>query len=184
MAWNTPTTATANTTFTAGHFNNYVRDNFLEVMPAKATTKGSIFVGTGANSIADRIPVIGTPINSDPQTTTQTAYDPLWSFGPSVTATTGSSALVFIQARVRNLTTNNSAFVSYSVEYNTSIPADDSRSISSIGEVGSGGNRCSVFLHSEGNLPLNPGSNRFTLRYRVGGGEGEYARRRIVVVPL
>lgn len=182
MAWTAPMTAVANTAFTAAQFNTFVRDNLNETAPAKATVSGSIFVGTGSNSIAERYPAMD--IVNTSQTTTSTTYANLATTGPAVTVTTGTSALVFIQCRVRNTGSTNSALASYAVSGATTIAADDTRSVSSLGAQNAGGDYCSMFLHKAGSEILTAGSNTFTMKYRVGGGTGEYARRRITVVPL
>lgn len=51
MAWTAPRTWTTGEVVTASHMNTHVRDNLLETAPAKATTAGDLFVGTGANAL-------------------------------------------------------------------------------------------------------------------------------------
>lgn len=182
MAWSAPMTAVANTAFTAAQFNTYVRDNLNQTAPAKATTAGTIFVGTGSNSIAERFP--STDIVNTTQTTSNTSYVNLGTTGPTVTVQTGVSALVFIQCRIRNTTSTNTAFASYALSGATSMASDDNRCISSLGETNAGGDYTGSFLHTTGTSALTAGSNTFTMKYRVGGGEGEYSRRRIIVIPL
>jgi len=51
MAWTAPKTWTTGSIVTASDLNTYVRDDFLETVPAKVTTAGDIVVATGANTI-------------------------------------------------------------------------------------------------------------------------------------
>ena len=87
-------TAVANSVFTAAQFNQFVRDNLNETAPAKATTAGSHFAGTGLNSIAERL--TDTDLVATSQTTISTSYADLATVGPTVTATTGPYAIVFL----------------------------------------------------------------------------------------
>lgn len=175
MAWTAPMTAVSNSVFTAAQFNQFVRDNLNETAPAKATTAGSHFAGTGLNSIAERISTAAIVATS--QTTTSTSYTDLATVGPAVTVTTGPLAWVHLYNSNVN-TTSVSSLMSFEVSGASSIPAADNTSIGIAGTAGS--REGAGFLLTT----LTPGSNTFTCKYRVGSGTGTYADRRIAVLPL
>ena len=86
-------TAVSNTVFTAAQFNTHVRDNLNETAPAKATTAGTMFIASGANSIVERVPSTAAVTTSE--STGGTGYGNLATPGPAVTVTTGTKAIVF-----------------------------------------------------------------------------------------
>ena len=69
--------------------------------PALATTPGSIFVTTTANTIAERIPVTGLVFTSD--TVAATSYANTTTPGPSVTAVSAAKALIFTSGQITKL---------------------------------------------------------------------------------
>ncbi|MDX3311597.1 hypothetical protein P1S61_21535 [Streptomyces sp. ME08-AFT2] len=165
----------SNSVFTAAQYNQFVRDNSNETAPAKATTAGSHFAGTGLNSIAERTSAAAIVATS--QTTTSTSYTDLATVGPAVTVTTGPLAWVHLYNSNVN-TTSVSSLMSFEVSGASSIPAADNQSIGIAGTAGS--REGAAFLLTT----LTPGSNTFTCKYRVGSGTGTYADRRIAVLPL
>lgn len=175
MAWSAPMTAVANTVFTAAQFNQFVRDNLNETAPAKATTAGSYFVSTTLNAIVERIPDEDMVATS--QTTTSTSYTDLATVGPTVTVTTGTTALVGLYNTNVN-TGVTSSLMSFAVSGASSIAANDNTAIGIAGT--SGVREGGVFLFTG----LTPGSNTFTAKYRVGAGTGTYVDRRIWVMPF
>lgn len=175
MAWTAPMTAVSGSVYTAAQFNMFVRDNLNETAPAKATTAGSHFAGTGLNSIAERI--AATDIVATSQTTTSTSYTDLATVGPTITATTGPYAIVFLYNSNVNSTTVSS-LMSFEVSGASSISAADNTSIGIAGTAGS--REGAAFLLTT----LTPGSNTFRCKYRVGSGTGTFADRRITVFPL
>jgi hypothetical protein len=168
-------TAVANSVFTAAQFNQFIRDNLNETAPAKATTAGSHFAGTGLNSIAERI--AETEIVATSETTTSNSYTDLATVGPTVTVTTGPYAIVFLYNSNVNSTTVTS-LMSFEVSGASSIAAADNNSIGIAGTTGS--REGAAFLVTT----LTAGSNTFRCKYRVGSGTGTYADRRITVFPL
>lgn len=179
MAWSAPMTAVANSTFTAAQFNQFVRDNLNETAPAKATSAGSYFVASGVNSIAERTPNLAGILTSE--TTTSTTMTDLATFGPSVTVTTGPYALVLTHCQVEN-SGAGSAYAGVEVTGASSIAPALNRAINVFNapavRVGAG---TAVLYH--GSLALTPGSNTFTMKYRVSSGTGTFADRRIIVMP-
>ena len=180
MAWSAPMTAVANSTFTAAQFNQYVRDNLNETAPAKATSAGSYFVADGVNSIAERTPNLEGVLTAE--TTISTTFTDLATIGPTVTVTTGPYALVLTHCQMDNVTTG-SAYAGVEVTGASSIAPALNRSINifnaSAVRIGAG----TAVLHA-GSLALTPGSNTFTMKYRVSSGLGTFADRRIIVMPL
>ena len=157
MAWTTPMTAVANAAFTAAQFNTYVRDNLNETAPAKATTAGSIFVATGANSIAERI--VGTATVSASETTTLTSYTDLATPGPAITTTTGVTALVFVEAQLSNTTVASTAFADFEVTGATARAAADGTAIMNLSSTANSFIRASAVTTPT----LTGGSNTFTM---------------------
>lgn len=175
-------TAVANTVYTAAQFNTHVRDNLLETAPAKATTAGSIFVATGANAIAERIISSATVATS--QTTTSASFTDLATVGPAVTVTTGTSAIVVVTASLNNNTSGGGARVDFEVSGATSRAASDATALIHVTAAANQGHRASAITHVTG---LTPGSNIFTMKYRIpptGGGTATINDRHLIVIPL
>lgn len=171
MTWSAPMTAVAGSVFTAAQFNTYVRDNLNETAVAKATAAGQIFVATGVNAVAAR--TTSQDYIATSQTTASTSYAALATVGPTVTATTGTSALVAVHAGTSN-SGSGFSLMGYNVSGASTIAAGDDRA------VGTGGFGSGLFFQTG----LTPGSNTFTSVYRVQSGTGTYSTRHILVVPL
>lgn len=178
MAWTAPMTAVSGSVYTAAQFNTFVRDNLNETAPAKATTAGGYFVTTSLNEITERVGARQTVVTSE--TTTSTSYTDLATVGPTVTVTTGPLALVLWGAQMTNNTANASSRTSVEVSGASTSAADDVRGLA-FDPVSAGG----VFQASHAVFydDLTPGSNTFTLKYRVGAGTGTFSRRRLIVLP-
>lgn len=180
MAWSAPMTAVANTTFTAAQFNQHVRDNLNETAPAKATTAGSHFIASGVNAISERFTDGQIVLTSE--TTTSSPFTDLATVGPLVTVDTGPNALVLTHCQLSN-DGAGSAFAGVEVSGASSIAAALNRSINIVNSAGAViGAGTSVWY--AGGLVLTPGSNTFTMKYRVSSGTGTFADRRIIVVPF
>lgn len=181
MAWSAPMTAVANTAFTAAQFNTFLRDNLLETAPAKATTPSGYFVTTGTNSIEER--VAQSQIISMSESTTSTSYTDLVTFGPSITLTTGSHALVIWGGQVGNTTsTTASSRIAMQVSGATSIAATDNQAFGHVQSPGTSARTIGTngYLYTT----LTPGTNTFTLKYRVSSGQGLFHFRKLSVLPL
>lgn len=179
MAWTTPLTAVSNATLTAAQWNASVRDNFAETAPAKATTPGSIFVTTAANTIAERIPQTALVGGSD--SVAATSYANTTTPGPAVTATSAAKALLAVSGYMTNSTGGNSVYMSIETSGATTIAAADTWALEHR-DSGVNGLVNASRLHLE--TALNSGSNTFTIKYRVSGGTGTVQRRHITVVPF
>jgi hypothetical protein len=95
MAWVAPPTFVSGNVLTAALLN-ILSGDLNELAPAKATAAGQIFVSTGANAIIARTPGFDTIATSE--STASTSFVNLATVGPTVTVTTGTTALVFVSA--------------------------------------------------------------------------------------
>lgn len=177
MAWTAPMTAVANSVFTAAQFNQFVRDNLNETAPAKATQVSSIFVGNGVNSIVERLPDVDNIATSE--TTASTSYADLATVGPTVTATTGTRAMVFVRCAMENSGTGPS-FMSFEVSGATAIAANDAFAIEINGLAVTRWRLGTMYMVSS----LTAGSNVFTAKYKVGSGTGTFLSRQLAVLPF
>jgi hypothetical protein len=177
MAWGTPLTAVANSPLNAAQWNSSVRDNLNETAAAKATTAGSIFVGTGVNTLAERL-ILSHSVDTS-ETTTSTTYTSLATNGPVVTAITGTQALVFTNAQLMN-SGAGASIATYEVTGATTDASDINRSLI-VDNLPTNSVRMGSCNLQTG---LTPGSNTFRILYRVVSGTGTFQRRRLQVMAL
>lgn len=170
-------TAVSNSVFTASQFNTFVRDNFNETAPAKATTSGAHFAVSSTNEISERISETASVLT--PETTTSTTYTDLTTVGPTVTVETGPAAIVTVHGAIDNSGAGSSR-MSYDISGASTIAGADNRGIGVYGVAGAGIVASCTVLHTD----LTPGTNTFTAKYRVASGTGTFNSRRIVVFPL
>lgn len=181
MAWNAPITFVANAVLTAAQLNAQVRDNLSETAPAKATAANRIMVTTGANAIEER-EIVDAIVEAE-QTTTSSTYADMATVGPTVTLTTGTKALVLINAQLKHATVGGIAWASFAVSGATTDAAIDGRAILyETATAGGGGVRCGAASL----IALTAGTNTFTMKYKESGSgtEASIGRRRIQVVAL
>jgi hypothetical protein len=172
-------TAVAGATFTAAQFNQYVRDNLNQTAPALATTASQLFVSTGANAIAVRTP--STARVDTVQSTASTSYTDLATVGPSVTATTGTIALVWFSAAMANSVSDAQSNASVAVSGASSVAASDNWRLLTDGISAGNYVRYGQFHAFTG---LTAGSNTFAMKYRAGSNTASYQLREILVLPL
>lgn len=179
MAYSTPLTAVSSTALTAAQWNASVRDNILVTPAALATTAGGLFVATGANAIAQRIPTAATIATSS--TTSSTSYGNLaTTVGPTFAVTTGTQAIVLLTASMSNSSAGQTTRADFTVSGATTRAASDATALINESGTANEGLRCSVV-----NLvALTAGSNTFTMVYRVNSGTGTVNDRHLVVFPL
>jgi hypothetical protein len=182
MAWSTPATATPSSDLTSAMWNASVRDNLLMTAPAKATTAGTHFVATGPNVIAERF-ILENTNNTSGTTTSASFVNTLTTggSGPSVTITTGTKALVWLNCHTTNNTASQGAIASYAVSGASAIAASDDWAINNDSPSASAGFRWGVCKLETG---LTAGSNVFAMWYRVQGGTGTFLRRSLIVMAL
>lgn len=119
------------------------------------------------------------------QSTSSTSYTDLATVGPSVTLTTGTSAIVQFGARYNDDgNVGNDGFVSYAVSGATTIAASDN--YSAYGFQGFGGENQLPINYQHKVTGLTAGSNTFTLKYRKSGGTSTagFLYRYITVIAL
>lgn len=179
MAWSAPMTAVANSVFTAAQFNTYVRDNLNETGPAKATTDGRFIVTNGANSIVERAPVSAQVTASE--TTGSTSFTDLTTPGPSVSVTTGTSALYAFAAETANNTGGSYTIMDFAVSGASTRSPTANTSVEFTSASANQGARVGVFDLITG---LTAGVNVFTCKYAVGSNTGTWGKRRLIVIPL
>ena len=149
---------------------------------------GTLYFTSASASIyfPSAITVSSTPTNSTAtvatqQTTTSTSYTDLATSGPAVTITTGTKALVIISAgEMRNQNASGECDMSFAVSGATTTAAADA---TSVGITSAASNETfrptGAFI-----VTVTAGSNTFTAKYRVGGGTGVFANRRISVIDM
>lgn len=179
MAWTAPMTAVAGEIWTAAQFNANVRDNLLETMPGKATATDRLFATTGNNSIAERVPSAATVATS--QTTTSTSYVDLATVGPSVTVTTGTTAIVYWSVAMSHSSGGPEMSTSVAVSGATTIAANDNWRLLESGVSANNVNRGGQAHRFTG---LTAGSNTFTLKYRTTAATATFYDRNILVIPF
>lgn len=209
MAWTTPLTAVANATLTAAQWNATCRDNFLMMEPAKATgvvetstatsvsgrrcrrlvkstkqaSAACMFFSTGANAIAERS-WEGYVFNKTGtgEQTTSTTYGNIGTYGPSVTVTTGTQAMVFWGALMGNTTANAASYATVAVTGASTVAASDSWALIDDGHSAASGDD-NMRRRSTSRLftGLTAGENTFTMKYRVGSGTGQFNYRSLAV---
>ncbi|MFJ9413034.1 hypothetical protein ACIRPT_02570 [Streptomyces sp. NPDC101227] len=193
MAWTAPYTATLNGQLSAANFNATVRDNLLLTEAGLAPSTQSdpegfgtwYFVGTGTNAIAARR-MKSDDANWDEQSTTSSSYTSLRTYGPGVTLTTGTQAIVMISASMGSDTANAYTAASFKVSGASTIAASDEWALENDGIAASGVAadnmpRRSMYRFLTG---LTAGTNTFTMQYRASGGTGFFNQRSIIVWPL
>jgi hypothetical protein len=179
MAWSAPLTAVSNTSLTAAQWNATVRDNLNESPMAKATTSGSHFAATGANAIAERVPATASLLTLD--TTTSSGYVGAMSggtSGPQVIVACGTKALVSWHVRQSSSVAGTNVWTSYAIGVPTSLGGNDQWSVSydQAGQIYHG-----ITVVETG---VVAGTQAFQMQFRVSGGTGTFASRRINVVPF
>lgn len=180
MAWTSPMTFVSNNVLTAAQMNTHLRDNLLELAPAKATTNlGSWFISQSPNMIAERL--IRTSRVTTNQVTKSTSWTDLTTKGPQVTVTTGQAAIVMLAAQVGNTVLDNSASMAFEISGYTDKDPEEKFSIESDGRAANTHALWGVTFYVG---DLNPGINTFTCKYKAGGEQAEFSNRFIGVLGL
>lgn len=149
-----------------------------------AVGAGETILASDIQAIKDDVDAVLTAATasvSTAESTASTSYTALATTGPAVTITTGTKALVIIEAKMRNDTAGNFCHASCAVSGATTNAANDDRAVTY--ESGSANDeaRLSTARLFTG---LTAGSNTFTLQYRVNGGTGTFSLREIIVIPF
>lgn len=179
MAWSAPMTAVSNSVFTAAQFNTFVRDNLNETAPAKATTTGRWFVTGGLNSVVEREIGSNTIATSESLTGT-TSYSDLATVGPTLTVTTSDSAIVMLSALQSNDTAGAQTLTSVEVGGASALAASDTNALRDVSAAANNVSRATAVTNL---TTLTPGSNVFTMKYRITNAAqtGTWAARHLIV---
>jgi len=181
------------------------------IQPTIVDAKGDIIAATAADTVArlavganDTVltadsstatglkwatPAAGTPANAvnivdASETTTSTSFTDLATFGPSVTLTTGTKALVTITSYLHNGTNSTLNYIGFEVSGATSISPDSTRSLF-LSNTSTGNGRPELrYSYSYILTGLTAGSNTFTLKYRCSSGTLSAQNRIISVVNM
>jgi hypothetical protein len=178
MVWTAPVTAVTGSVFPSAIYNQSVRDNLLQTMPALTTTMGSFFATIGTNQIAERVPQAG--YIGGMSSTASTTYTDLGSGpGPAVTCQTGTMAAVFLYCNQYNSGgVDNACWMSFDITGATSQAASDNFAVQLQKQAGQ--HAGAAFLIDT----LTPGLNTFTARFRVSTGTAQFSSRRLGVWPF
>lgn len=181
MAWSTPPTFVSGAALTAAQLNILSAD-LLETGPAKVTTAGQLLVSTGAGSLAPRTPQTST-VSTAETTTSIAAYGDLATFGPSVTVTLTSSALVLFGCQISNGTAGGGGLVSYGVNgTGTALNAPNGYPMRGMASNAGEANAYSKVDWISG---LTAGTNLFALKYTTPtGGTATFQFRDLTVIPF
>ena len=164
-----------------------------DALPSSVKTEGMVIYNDTTNQhewwTGSAWSALGGNITSDSSTvitaegTTSTTYTDLATAGPSVTATIGASgkALVLYSCDLENSLATVFTAMSFAVSGATTVTtSDDWRAAATVVAASA------VQTVSRARLVtgLTPGSNTFTMKYRVASGTGTFHRRHMVVLPL
>ena len=177
MTWSTPPVFSDGNLLTAAQLN-ILSANLLETAVAKATTSGSYPVSTGAFTLAERH--IGFDSIATQVSHTNTSFSDLTaSVGPTVTVTSGARCIGMHSAYVEHSSIGGTALSALDISGATTVSATDNLSLSlQAAAVGQHMRASYVVVYQ-----MTSGSNTFQQKYRVSAGTGQFAFRRLTIVP-
>jgi hypothetical protein len=180
MTWSAPPTAVYQQAPPYTWWNTYVRDNLNETAPGKATTAGSIFVGTAANAIAERIPNNTNTLVSETSTSTSYADIPAGTVGPSLTITSGPKILIIVSAALSNSTVNADTYMAPDVTGAFTQGAADNYALIHTSATANARHHGSLAIIYN----VTAGSSTYLAKYKVSAGTGTFNARRIGAIPF
>jgi hypothetical protein len=179
----------------AGTGNTLARANHVHGREAFGTPSGTERPGTanaaGAATTVARSDhahgmfTAGTATVATDQSRTATSYGDLTTAGPTVSSlTTGTLALVILQAGMYTATSGENPRMSFTVSGATTIAADDARNLHMV-MVADGSNTGDVSLCAAIPVTLTAGSNTFQAKYASSSGNAvHFLNRSLTVIPL
>jgi len=179
MAWSTPRTWVAGELVTAAIMNAHVRDQFNVTAAAAASTAGGLFVATGTNTMAERIPTSASDLNVA-RSTASVTYVALTG-APAVTVTTGTIALVLFSATLWNSSGGSKSHVSVAVSSATTRAANDDWGHYFLSPGNNDDHRGTGVTLMTG---LTAGSNVFTINARASANTMNGVDFELIVIPL
>lgn len=180
MAWNAPPTFTDGSVLTAAQ-QNILRDCLNATAAGVATSVGSLFVGRGANSLAET-QFSSSRVNTAETTASGTYVEP--TTAQQLTLTTSTLALVIVSARLHTSTVDGICFATFVVNGASTIAADDNLAVVQNSSTVNSRMRASAVTVLTGAMGLNAGSNTFKLVCKVTAGTLTIASRELLVLPL
>lgn len=180
MSWTSPPTWTDGSVLTAAQMN-IIRDDLNETAPAKATSVGSFFVGTGANGIKET-QWSSSRVNTAETTASGTYVEP--TTAQQLTLTTSTLAIVIVSARLHTSTVDGICFATFVVNGASTIAADDNLAVVQNSSTVNSRMRASAVTVLTGAMGLNAGSNTFKLVCKVTAGTLTIASRELLVLPM
>jgi hypothetical protein len=157
-----------------------LRTNLAESAGAKATTAGRHFAVTGSGSIAERASV--SDVDDSVFSTSSTTYVNATTVGPTVTVTTGVQAFVHLYSFISSNVASTYALYGFDVTGATTQAVNDNRALYVATFTAGVGMASSATILVTG---LTPGSNTFTVKYKViGAVTATFDHRRLSVFPL
>jgi len=206
FTWVAPTTGditgvTAGTGISGGGTSGDV--TITNSMATAITTNGDLIYGTGSGTftrrgigttgqvlrVASGVPTWETLPSSAPTSatayvataegTTSTSYTDLATSGAAVTITTGTKALVFLNAQANADGAGRLAAASFAISGSTTLAASDKYSIGVYGTT--------TYVRAAGAwlvTGLTAGSNTFTMKYKAVSAYCDFAYRHITVVDM
>jgi len=180
VAWSTPPTFSDGSVLTGAQMN-ILRDD-LNVTPAGiATSVGSFFVGTGANSIKET--QWSTSRVNTAETTTSTTYvEP--TTAQQLTLTTSTLAIVLVTTTMQTSTVDGICFATFVVNGASTIAADDNLAQVVTSSTVNARGRSTAFTILTSGLGLVAGSNTFKLVCKVTAGTLTIRSRDMSILPL
>lgn len=181
MAWTAPMTFASNTVLTSAQLNTHLRDNLIELAPAKASQAGGFFTTEFPNRIEQRIPK--SHALDVTEFSKRSDWGDLGTPGPRVTVNTGTSAMVFLAAEMSAITEDATVAMGYEISGATFREPSDSSSVMIEGLNPNQWTRwCNMVIETE----LNPGLNTFTCKYKASDEDNDsgWDDRAITVIPF
>lgn len=173
-------TFVANNVLTAAQLNTHLRDNLMELAPAKASSNvGSWFFVQGPNRIEERI-MKSARVDTQ-QNTKSSSYVDLATPGPTVTVNTGKRAIVMLMGHNGNTVGNSSCSMAFSISGETEREPSDTHSLSMVPRTANEKMGWGVTYLLE---DLEPGQNTFHCKYKAGADTAIFANRFLAVIPL
>lgn len=166
--------------------NIVIPDGYGWYVPGVLTIAAGQTLTIGATGVLETAGT-GSPLSVDAanitttETTASVTYADLTTVGPSVSVTTGVSAIVWLSAIISKTTTGNTGVLSFAVSGATTVAAADANACYAISAVANGNSAISRVVKIQG---LTPGVNTFTAKYRVDGGTFSFQNRSIAVMAL
>lgn len=176
MAWTAPKTWSPELGVTAAELNTHVRDQLLELGPAKATAAGQILMSAGTHEVAMR-GIVSDQADSV-VTTTSTSPTTLGGGTPSVSVTHGGAFLIYFASRMRKLSGTGVMNCGPAVVGEAGYGAVIGRAVRRQSD------KIARFAGHVLHFGLEPGTHTVRLEYWTSNGEAEYAHRTIAVWPL